>query len=168
MNWRPSPPWSGARCAARCARRAVPGGAALDQVHGDLGARVADADDEDVTAGVGGGVAVVAGVQEFAGVRVAAGPLGQARGVVVAGGDDHGAAGQLAAAGGVQQPAVATRGGLDARDLDARDDLQLVLGVLLQVAHHVVARDPPPEGARHREAGQAGQPPGPCGRCSRS
>lgn len=81
--------------------------------------------------------------------------------MVVAGGDDHGAAGQLAAAGGAQQPAVTTRGGLDARDLDARDDLQLVvLGVLLQVAHHVVAGDPPPEGARHREAGQAGQPPG--------
>jgi hypothetical protein len=143
-------------CGGAAHREPYPRSAALDQVDGYLGAGVADADDEHVPAGVGGRVAVVRGVQELAGVAVAARPVGDPGRVVVAGGDHDRAAGQPASAGGVQQPAP-VGGGLDAGDLDAGDDLQLVvLGVLLQIADHVVAGRPAAEAARHRQTGERG------------
>ena len=142
-------------------RQPHPRGAPLHQVHGDLGPRVADAHDEHVAAGEGPGVAVLRRVQELAVVRVAAGPVREARRVVVARGDDDRGAGQLTAAGGVQQPAGAVGGALDPRHLDAGDDLQaVVLGVLLQVPDHVVTGHPPSEPARHRQTGQRGHPAG--------
>ena len=85
-------------------------GAALDEVDGDLGAGVADADDEDVTAGVrarGCGTRRRAGVRPCSASRP--GQSGTCGRVVVAGGDDDRAAGQLAPAGGVQQPAARRR-----------------------------------------------------------
>ncbi|GHG68579.1 hypothetical protein GCM10018980_62170 [Streptomyces capoamus] len=142
-------------------RQPHPGGPALRQVHGDLRARVADPDDEHVTVPVGRGVAVVAGVQQLAAVSVPARPVGQPGGVVEAGGDHHRAAGQLPAAGGVQQPAGAVPGALDAVHLHSGDDLQrVVFGVLLQVAHQVVPGHPAAEPAGYAQAGQCGQPSG--------
>ncbi|CAM5622579.1 hypothetical protein SVIOM74S_04792 [Streptomyces violarus] len=75
---RASPRSSGARCAGRCAdREPYPGGAALRQVHGDLRAGVADARRRGRPGRRRAGVAVPRGVQELAGVRVAAGPVRQ-------------------------------------------------------------------------------------------
>jgi len=124
----------------RADRDAYPGRTALDQVHGDLRAGVADTDDQDVLARVRGRGAVLRGVQQLAREVLAARPRGDPRGVVEAGGHHHGPPGQHPAAGRAQLPARAVVGPVDPGDLDARHHLQLVvLGVLLQVAHHVVA-----------------------------
>lgn len=137
-------------------RDPYPRGPALRQVGRDLRARVADADDEDVPVRVRGGAAVVRRVQQLARVRVAARPVGDARGVVEPGGDDDRAAEQDPAARRGEPPVAGTVGRrVDAGHLDAGHHFQLVvLGVLLQVPHHVVPAHPAPEPARHLQPRQ--------------
>ena len=67
---------------------AHPCGAVLDEVDGELGAGVARADDEDVLAGVGRAVAVVARQDDLARVVLQAGHIRLARRVVEARRDD--------------------------------------------------------------------------------
>lgn len=142
-------------------REPHPGRPALGEVHGYLGAGVADADDQHVPPRVRRGLAVAGGVQQPPGVRIGARPVRQVRGVVEAGGHHHGPGRQQPPAGGVQGPAVPVGGALDPGHLDAGDQLQLVvLGVRLQVPDHVGPRDPAPEAARDRQSGQGRQPPG--------
>ena len=131
-----------------------PRGAALHQVDGDLGAGVADADDEDVLAGVR---ARRCGTRRRAAARRCT-PRGRASPAGAGCGCSRWRprpprAGQLAVRRWRAAASRCRRVALDPGDLDAGDDLQLVvLGVLLQVAHHVVPGHPPPEPARHRQA----------------
>lgn len=133
------------------------GRAPFGEIDGEVAAGGSGADDQDVLALVGAGIAVAGGVQERSRPRLAARPLRQVRGVVPPGGDDHGAPGEHPAAGRLQPPQVPLGRG-DPGDLDAGDDLQFVeLRVLVEVADQVGAGGPAAEGAAW------GRPAGPSG-----
>ena len=153
-----------------------PAGSVLGQVAGDVQARAATADDEDVATTEPVRVAVIAGVHDAAGELVPSGPVRQPGRVLVPDRDDDVLGGQRPGGRG-HPPAARVR--VDPVDLDAEPHVQVVpQGEGLQVADRVVAHGKPrgpgleavPE-AEHRVPAAGVQPepvvPGPPGRGDR-
>ena len=134
-------------------REPDPRRAALGEVVGDLHARAARADHQDVAVAVGLGVAVVGRVQQRPAEALAAGPVRDVRGVLVAGRDDH-VLGREVGARGTHDPARAVA--VDALHLGVQAHVERVVGrVVLEVAgppRRATGRSPCPARSARRGA----------------